>query len=160
MAIYHSLFIFLHFYYEMTIILLYFSNHFVMLVHIIFLWYLPILIKRSESKILTKPHIINFNIIRKTAPGNPKIPTKIEVPIFSPIWNWNATPTKLIIYIKTPPKIELITSFNIFFNGNIKILPTKNNIIIQAKKVMIVSVPKFNHPTFISLLWLNLDKYY
>lgn len=105
-------------------------------------------------------NIINFIITNNIAPGSPRIPTKIEVPIFSPIWNWNAAPTKLIIYIKAPPKIELITSFNIFFNGNIKILPTTNNIIIQAKKVMIVSVPKFNHLTFISLLWLNLDKYY
>lgn len=105
-------------------------------------------------------YIINFNITRKIAPGKPKIPTKIEVPIFRPIWNPNAAPTKLIIYIKAPPKIELITSFNIFFNGNIKILPTINNMIIHTKKVMIVFVSNFNHLSFISLLWLNLDKYY
>lgn len=90
----------------------------------------------------------------------PSIPTKIDVPIFNPIWKPNVAPTILITYINTPPKIELIDNFKIFFNGTIKILPTINNIIIQAKKVMIVFVSKFNHLTFISLLWLNLDKYY
>lgn len=136
----------------MTSISLYFSNHFVTLVHIIYFWCLPILIKKSELKILTKPHIINFNIIRKTAPGKPKIPTKMEVPMFSPIWNPNVAPTRLIIYIKTPPKIELIANLKIFFSGNIKILPIINNMMIQAKKVMIVFVSKFNHLTLISLL--------
>lgn len=108
----------------------------------------------------TQTHIIIFNIIRKTAPGTPSIPTKIAVPMFNPIRKPKEAPTILIIYINAPPKIELITNFNIFFNGTIKILPTKNNIIIQTKKVTIVFVSKFNHLTFISLLWLNLDKYY
>ena len=45
-----------------------------------------------------------------------------------------------------PPKIELKTSFKIFFNGKIKILPNINIKHIQAKKV-IIFVSIFSTPT-------------
>ena len=55
--------------------------------------------------------INNFTITKQTVPGNPNNPIKTLVKILSPIWNPNVPPIKLIKYIATPPKIELITNF-------------------------------------------------
>ena len=81
--------------------------------------------------------INNLITISITAPGIPSIPTTIEVKIFNPIWKPKLAPTKLIIYIKTPPNIELNTNFKIFFIGNINILPIKNKKHIHATNVNI-----------------------
>ena len=81
--------------------------------------------------------INNFTIIKHTAPGNPSNPMIMLLTIFNPIWNPKLAPIKLITYITIPPNIEFIISFNIFFNGTIKILPIINIKQIQAKYVII-----------------------
>ena len=74
-----------------------------------------------------------FNTTNKIAPGIPKKPIIIDVPIFNPIWKLKKVPTKLIIKIIRPPKNELPIIFKINFKGNIKNLPIINKKIIQPK---------------------------
>ena len=83
------------------------------------------------------PKII-FNTTSNAAPGTPNNPTITAVNKLSPIWNPKFIPTRFIIYINTPPKIELKTNFKILFNGHINILPNINRKIIHAKKVITV----------------------
>ena len=79
---------------------------------------------------------IIFSITSNKAPGKPSNPTIIEVNKFNPIWKPKFIPIILIIYIHNPPKIELIISFKIFFNGQINIFPNINMNIIHARKVI------------------------
>lgn len=64
----------------------------------------------------------NRIIVRRTAPGIPRILTNIMVKKLSPIWKLKKPPIKLIIRIITAPNKELSKSFSIAFNGTIKIL--------------------------------------
>ena len=65
--------------------------------------------------------------------------------------------------IVSPPKIELIMSFNIFLKGTINILPNKKMKHIQAKKVItLISIsfsPNDNY-FLLPFVCFNLDKYY
>lgn len=100
-------------------------------------------------------HIINFNIINKTAPGIPNIPTKIDVIKFNPIWNPHKPPIRFIIYIISPPIIELPINLNILLNGSTKIFPniTKNNIqtikVIITLKSKLITIPYINYNIYI-----------
>ena len=76
---------------------------------------------------------INLNIIKNILPGIPNIPTNIAVTIFNPMWKLNSPPIRFIIYINTPPIIELNTNFNIVFIGNINSLPNIIKNAIHAK---------------------------
>ena len=82
-------------------------------------------------------YINNFIITKHTTPGNPSNPTKILVKILSPMWNPHIPPTRFIKKIVTPPKIELITNFKIFFIGTINTLPKINKKHMHAKYVII-----------------------
>ena len=82
-------------------------------------------------------YINNFIITKHTTPGSPSNPTKILVKILRPIWNPHIPPTRFIKKIVTPPKIELITNFKIFFIGTIKTLPKINKKHMHAKYVII-----------------------
>lgn len=76
------------------------------------------------------------------------MPTKIDVPIFKPIWNPNVAPIILITYINIPPRTEFNSNLAIFFIGTIKIFPKINITIIQAKKAIIELMSKSKSPTF------------
>lgn len=84
----------------------------------------------------------------KITPGIPKIPTKMEVPTFNPIWNEKAPPIKLIIKIRIPPKIEFAINLKIAFNGIENIFPTTHRPTIQPKIIITVEKSKFYHHTF------------
>lgn len=64
--------------------------------------------------------------------------TKRIVIKFKPIWKLKYSPTKLIIYNIIAPINELAKSFNINFNGTIKILHNMNRIHIPVKNPSIV----------------------
>ena len=82
--------------------------------------------------------------------------------MFNPIWNPKFAPIKLIIYIHTPPSIELNINFNILLSGIINIFPNINKTIIQVKKVIIILKSKVNHLfiNFYDLLWTNITFIY
>ena len=86
------------------------------------------------------------------APGIPKIPTKIEVIKFNPIWKLKNDPIRLIINIVNPPKIEFITNLNIVFIGMINILPNINKKKIQAIYVIIYLKSTFTTCPFLIIL--------
>ena len=69
------------------------------------------------------------------------------------MWNPKFAPIILIIYIQTPPRIELNTIFKILFSGHINIFPNINKIIIHVKIVIIELKSKlitpFNMPTYL-----------
>ena len=91
-------------------------------------------------------YINNTFIITITiAPGIPKMPTKIEVIKFNPIWKLKKEPIKLIINIVNPPRIEFKINLSIVFIGTINILPNINKKKIQAIYVIILLKSIFNH---------------
>lgn len=65
-------------------------------------------------------------IPNKTAPGIPNMLTNRIVTKFKPIWKLKEAPNRLMIYIITAPNKEFAKSFNINFNGTIKILHNTN----------------------------------
>lgn len=105
-------------------------------------------------------YINNFIITKHTAPGSPSNPTKILVKILSPMWNPHIPPTRFIKNIVSPPKMELIISFKIFFIGTINILPKINKKHMHAKYVIIfVSIFIPLYTLFINLyefIWTNI----
>ena len=58
--------------------------------------------------------------------------------MFNPICKLNTAPIQFITTINTPPNIEFINNFNIFFIGRINILPKIIIPTIQHKKIIIV----------------------
>lgn len=86
------------------------------------------------------------------APGIPKTPTNIEVIKFKPIWKLKNEPIRLIKNIVKPPKIELITNFNIIFIGTTNNLPNINKKKIQAIYVMILLKSNFTTCPFLIIL--------
>ena len=106
----------------------------------------------------------NFINTITIAPGIPKIPTKIEVIKFNPIWNSKKEPIKLIINIINPPSTEFITNLHIIFIGTINILPNINKKNIHAMYVIILLKSILNHsPIFILYLSFNnitINKFY
>ena len=81
-----------------------------------------------------------INII---APGIPKIPTKIDVMILSPIVNHQIPPIKLIIKINNPPSTVFINNFNIFLIGNKNIFPIIRIATAHPAIVNILYISKF-----------------
>ena len=76
------------------------------------------------------------------------MPTKSDVPTFKPIWNWNALPTRLIIKIRIPPKMEFVVNFKIAFIGIENTFPIIHKPIMQTKMIIVVEKSKFYHHTF------------
>lgn len=76
------------------------------------------------------------------------MPTKREVPTLSPIWNEKAPPIRLIIKMRSPPRMEFITNLKIAFNGIENIFPTIHKPIIHPIIIITVEKSKFYHPTF------------
>lgn len=76
------------------------------------------------------------------------MPTKIEVPIFNPIWNPKVPPIKLITKIKIPPKTELAINLKIALRGIENTFPAIHNPTIQPKIIKTVEMSKSYHHTF------------
>ena len=96
----------------------------------------------------------NLSTISSIAPGNPKIPTNNEVPILSPIWKENAPPIMFIKNIKSPPKTEFRTNFNIDLIGIEKTFPNTSSAIIQPKITKPLEKSKFYHlHSYYKYLW-------
>ncbi len=75
------------------------------------------------------------------------MPTKIEVPIFNPMWNEKVPPIRFMIKISIPPKIEFAINLKTAFNGIENIFPIIHNPIIQLKIIITVEKSKFYHHT-------------
>lgn len=85
----------------------------------------------------------NFIITITIAPGIPRIPTKIEVTKFNPMWKLKNEPTRLIKNIINPPSTEFIINFHIVFIGIINSFPNINKKKIQAIYVIILLKSNF-----------------
>lgn len=82
----------------------------------------------------------------------PRIPTKIAVTRFNPIWKFHIAPIIFMKNIKTPPSIEFSINLKINFNGIINNLPNKKIIIIPAKYASIVPCSKLNHLAIVNTM--------
>lgn len=94
---------------------------------------------------------IYINIFRRMsriAPGIPKIPTRIEVPTFNPMWNEKAPPIKFITKMRSPPKTEFTINLKIALRGIENSFPTIHKPMMQPIIIITVEKSKFYHHTF------------
>lgn len=90
--------------------------------------------------------------------GIPRIPTKMEVPIFNPIWNEKALPIRFITKIRIPPKTEFAINLKIAFNGIENIFPTIHSPITHPKIIITVEKSKFYHPILLIIVMIELGQ--
>lgn len=86
------------------------------------------------------------------------MPTKMEVPIFNPIWNEKALPIRFITKIKIPPKTEFAINLKIALSGIENIFPTIHKPTIHPKIMKIVEMSKFYHHTLLSIVMIKLGQ--
>lgn len=82
----------------------------------------------------------------------------MEVPTFSPIWNPNVPPIKLITKINIPPKTEFATNLKTAFSGIENIFPTIHKPTMQPKIMKIVEMSKFYHHTLLPIVMIKLGQ--
>lgn len=86
------------------------------------------------------------------------MPTKMEVPIFNPIWNEKALPIRFITKINIPPKIEFAINLKIALSGIENIFPTIHKPTIHPKIMKTVEMFKFYHHTLLPIVMIKLGQ--
>lgn len=86
------------------------------------------------------------------------MPTKIEVPIFKPIWNEKALPIRFMTKIKIPPKTEFAISLKIALSGIENIFPITHKPTMHPIIIIIVEKSKFYHHTFYLIVMIKLGQ--
>lgn len=86
------------------------------------------------------------------------MPTKMEVPIFNPIWNEKALPIRFITKIKIPPKTEFAINLKIALIGIENIFPTIHKPIMHPKIIKTVEMSKFYHHTLLPIVMIKLGQ--
>lgn len=96
----------------------------------------------------------NFITTITIAPGIPRIPIKIEVIKFNPIWKLKNEPIKFIKNITSPPSTEFNTNLRIVFIGTINTFPNINKKKIQAIYAIILLKSNVYHLSLINSMML------
>lgn len=108
----------------------------------------------AEHFVLLFFYINSFITTITIAPGIPRIPIKIEVIKFNPIWKLKNEPIKFIKNITSPPSTEFNTNLRIVFIGTINTFPNINKKKIQAIYAIILLKSNVYHLSLINNMML------